>query len=69
MDTENKAGMEQAIRGAEGLLEMGLYTEAEAVFRRLAQEAPEQYRDLVVRVAGYSTYFVTENLPYMLLPL
>ena len=44
MDTENKAGMEQAIRGAEGLLEMGLYTEAEAVFRRLAQEAPEQYR-------------------------
>ena len=34
MDTENKAGMEQAIRGAEGLLEMGLYTEAEAVFRR-----------------------------------
>lgn len=24
-----------------------------------AQNAPEQYRDLVVRVAGYSTYFVT----------
>ena len=26
---------------------------------RRAQETPEQYRDLVVRVAGYSTYFVT----------
>ena len=26
---------------------------------RAAQEEPEQYRDLVVRVAGYSTYFVT----------
>ena len=26
---------------------------------RRAQENPEQYRDLVVRVAGYSTYFVT----------
>ena len=24
-----------------------------------AQESPGQYRDLVVRVAGYSTYFVT----------
>ena len=24
-----------------------------------AQESPEQYRDLMVRVAGYSTYFVT----------
>jgi formate C-acetyltransferase len=25
---------------------------------RAAQEHPEQYRDLVVRVAGYSDYFV-----------
>ena len=24
-----------------------------------AQNEPEKYRDLVVRVAGYSTYFVT----------
>ena len=24
-----------------------------------AQETPQKYRDLVVRVAGYSTYFVT----------
>lgn len=44
MDTDNREGMEQAIRGAEGLLELGLFTEAEAVFRQLAQEAPEHYR-------------------------
>ena len=25
---------------------------------RKAQQAPEQYGDLIVRVAGYSTYFV-----------
>ena len=40
MDRDNREGMEQAIRGAEGLLELGLFTEAEAVFRQLAQEAP-----------------------------
>ena len=44
MDRDNREGMEQAIRGAEGLLELGLFTEAEAVFRQLAQEAPEHYR-------------------------
>jgi formate C-acetyltransferase len=26
---------------------------------KAAQADPEEYRDLVVRVAGYSTYFVT----------
>ncbi|MCF0120106.1 MAG: hypothetical protein HUJ65_00590, partial [Oscillospiraceae bacterium] len=25
---------------------------------RAAQEKPEEYRDLVVRIAGYSAYFV-----------
>lgn len=25
---------------------------------RKAQQTPEQYRDLIVRVAGYSAYFV-----------
>jgi formate C-acetyltransferase len=26
-----------------------------------AQEKPEEYRDLIVRIAGFSTYFVTLN--------
>ena len=28
---------------------------------RAAQKEPEKYRDLLVRVAGYSAYFVTLN--------
>lgn len=30
---------------------------------RAAQERPDQYRDLTVRVAGYCAYFVTLNKP------
>ena len=52
MDRDNREGMEQAIRGAEGLLELGLFTEAEAVFRQLAQEAPEHYRVWLGLAAG-----------------
>ena len=58
----NDSGRDKLISATQGYFDNGgmeiQYNVVDSDTLRHAQENPEEYRDLVVRIAGYSAYFV-----------